>query len=143
PKHKGWIHVKSTGSLPPEGVRIGDESARQLATFITNAIPGARLSIANVPAACSPGALMWTINAPGMGLLVCENQGKSDPQTITEATYGGSEPVVIVVPGHGYRTGNIVRVTGTGVGVDNQNWRITVLDENRFVLEGSRGRGNF
>lgn len=144
PRHKGWIVVKSTGSLPPEGVRVGPDSVPEMVPFITDALPATRLVLANLPASCSPGSLVWTSNTPGMSLLVCSYQGDSGgPKTISDVSYSGSDPVVVNLPGHGYRTGNIVRIADTGLGVDNQNWRITVLDDDHFTLDGARGSRNY
>ncbi len=145
PKHTGVIVVRSTGSLPPEGTRVDASTLPQMASFVTNAIPeGNRLSINSIPATCSPGQLAWTWDVPGMSLFVCSAQGSSGgAKRLDNAYIGGGSAVVLTVGSHGYLTGNVVRVTGTGLGVDNANWRITVLDEHNFVLDGSRGRGTY
>jgi hypothetical protein len=145
PKHNGWIVVRTTGTLPPEGTRVDASTLPQMARIVTNAIPeGIRTSINSLPSTCSPGSLLWTWDVPGMSLLVCSTQSSSGGTKPLENAYiGGGSAVVLTVGSHGYRTGNVVRVTGTGLGVDNANWRITVLDEHNFVLDGSRGRGTY
>ncbi|HYP14403.1 MAG TPA: hypothetical protein VEQ63_10810, partial [Bryobacteraceae bacterium] len=44
--------------------------------------------------------------------------------------------IVLTVPAHGYQSGNVVKVKGTGA-VDT-GWRITVIDADRFSLDGAR-----
>ncbi|MCX6596164.1 MAG: hypothetical protein NTV70_07335 [Acidobacteria bacterium] len=146
PKHTGWVVVRSTGALPPEGTRVDASHLPEMARFVTNAIPeGIRLSINTLPAACSAGQLVWASDTPGMSLFVCSPQrgASNGVRRLANAYIGGGGAVVLTLGSHGYRTGNVVRVTGTGLGVDNANWRITVMDEHNFFLDGSRGRGTY
>jgi hypothetical protein len=144
PHHSGWIVVKAAGldsGFPDEGVRVTDDAVSRMAVFQTDALPASRYALAYLPAACSPGALFWASNAPGMALFVCQGQGDSHGEKpITGAA--SSDGIVLTVPGHGYASGNAVKVAGTGMGIDS-TWRITVIDENTFALDGSRAAGSF
>jgi hypothetical protein len=146
PKHRGWIVVKSTEAdrLPPD-TRITAEAQPALAVFRTDALPGTRLALTNIGTSCSPGALAWGITTPGMALFVCQPQGSSGgAKSIANVSWAGADPVVVTVGAHGYRTGNVVRIAGTGVrAVDGLSWRITVIDEHNFALDGSRGAGAY
>ena len=147
PNHTGWIVVRSTetDSLP-EGVRLRADATAQLATFITDALPAIYGIVANIDGygKCSRDSLFWSLKTPGVPLFVCGETGFSPHKTITSMTWTGTEAVVVTVPEHAYNSGDVVRISGTAViGVDNASWRITVLDENRFALDGSRGRGTF
>src|SRR5688572_12842408 len=55
PNHTGWIIVKTTGRLPSESERIGPEDYREMPVFMTDALPGSRLSPVSFPATCVPG----------------------------------------------------------------------------------------
>ena len=146
PKHRGWIVVKSTETdrLPPD-TRLSTEADPSLAVFRTDALPGSRLVLTNIGTSCSPGALAWGITTPGMALFVCqplENSGGAKP--IANVNWYGTDPVVVTVGSHGYKTGNVVRIANTGVrGVDGLSWRITVIEEHNFSLDGSRGTGTY
>lgn len=141
PKHRGWIVVKSTEEArlpfsPPELAY----TTSNMPVFRTDALPGLYVLLLFAPTNCSPGALAWGYGTPGMGLIVCAPQGDSGgAKPITNATGSVSGPGVITVPAHGYKPGNIVRIDGTGLPVDGLAWRITVIDENSFSLDGSRG----
>jgi hypothetical protein len=147
PNHTGWIVVRSTeADSLPEGVRLQADATARLATFITNAAPAGYGIVANIDwlGRCSPDSLFWSVNTPGVPLFVCGQAGTGPQKTITDASWTGTDAVIVTVPGHAYNSGDVVRISGTGiVGVDNASWRITVLDENRFALDGSRGRGTF
>ena len=135
PNHTGWIVVKSAGTLPPEGIRVGPEDSREMPRLVTNALPGNRFSLVSFQASCVPGTFTWANGVTGMGLYVCFPQGNSGgAKSIAE--YARGDTVVLTVPGHGYATGNIVKVTGT-TAVDG-TWRITVVNENQFSLDGVR-----
>lgn len=136
PNHTGWIVVKSMGTLPAEGVRVGPEDYREMARLVTDALPGGRLSLVSFPPTCNPGAYIWGNVVPDMALFICNYQGDSGgSRGITEYNRGESS-VVLTVPGHGYRSGNVVTVTGT-TAVDSA-WRITVVDDDHFTLDGAR-----
>lgn len=144
PKHTGWIVVRSTGALPPAGTRVDASTLPQMARFVSVAIPeGTRLSLAGLPSPCSPGNLVWASDVPGLGLFICSPQGPSGGTRKINNAYIGGGSVVVTLGSHGYRTGNIVRVTGTGMGIDNASFRITVIDEHNFLLDGARGRGTY
>lgn len=146
PNHRGWVVVRSEGTdsgFADEGTRVTEDYLPRMATFRTDALPASRLALNFLPNSCSPGSLFWATNAPDMALFVCKPQGQSNgAKPITDVSYSGSDPVFISVPGHGYATGNVVRVGGTRMGIDN-SWRITVIDENSFVLDSARASGAF
>ncbi|MGH9628416.1 MAG: fibronectin type III domain-containing protein [Bryobacteraceae bacterium] len=143
PNHSGWIVVRTASTLPPEGTRVTADWTSQLATLQTDALPATRMSLAYLPDNCYPGTLYWGFAVPGMALLECKSPGDSSTKRITAGSYSGAGPVTITVPGHGYHTGNVIRISGTGLGVDNKNWMITVINSNTFSLNGSHGAGKF
>ncbi len=64
------------------------------------------------------------------------------PQPITNASFVALQPVVITSNGHGLVNGNIVTIFGVGgviLGNVNKTWTVTVVDANRFSLNGSTG----
>lgn len=62
--------------------------------------------------------------------------------TITAAT--NASPIVITSNGHGQRTNDRVQITGAlGNSAANGTWTITVIDSNRFSLNGSTGNGTY
>ena len=114
-----------------------------MARFVTNAVPGStRVTLASFGTSCTAGTFARGTDTPGAGLFVCEPQGSSGPKSITNAA-GTAAGVVITSPGHGYKTGQIVKVTATGLSIDNKWWRITVSSADTFVLEGSAASGTF
>jgi hypothetical protein len=61
--------------------------------------------------------------------------------TITATT--NASPVAITAAGHGFTTGDVVRITGTGIGVlDNKWWKITRVDADHFTLDTSTAPGS-
>jgi len=143
--HRGWIVVRSTEAdqLPP-GVRVLPGSTSAMAVFRTDALPGIRLTTSDIGTSCSPGALIWGLNISGMPLFVCQPQGDSGgKKPIANMSGSGKDPLVVTVANHGYRTGNIVRIAGTGTPWDSSAFRITVLDEHNFLLDGSWARGTY
>lgn len=65
----------------------------------------------------------------------------------TEATASISDvtaaaPAVVTATGHGYSTGDVIYITGTGLSaIDDQAWTITVLTVDTFELDGSDTSG--
>ncbi len=63
-------------------------------------------------------------------------------KTITGAT--NASPIVITATGHGYSTGDNVKVSGVaGNTAANGRWTITVIDANSFSLNGSAGNAAY
>ncbi|MGH9628419.1 MAG: fibronectin type III domain-containing protein [Bryobacteraceae bacterium] len=145
PNHKGWIVVRSDGTdsgFVEEGTRVTEEFRPRMAMFRTDALPASRLTLNSLPTPCSPGTLFWATNSPGMALFVCKPQGASNGAKPITGISSESDSVTVTAPGHGYATGNVVRLSGTKMGIDN-SWRITVIDENSFTLNGARAKGSF
>jgi hypothetical protein len=64
------------------------------------------------------------------------------PVYVTGAT--NASPIAVTAPGHGYATGNKVRIDYvTGNTAANGLWTITVVDANTFTLNGSAGNGAY
>lgn len=140
PNHRGWILVRSTeeARLPYDPSALGAATS-SMPVFRTDAVPAGYMLPVFLPASCSPGGLVAGAGAPGFPLFVCTPQGNSGgAKPIANANWSGTGPVVVTVGNHGYRTGNVVRIAGTGLPVDNLSWRITVIDEHNFSLDGSR-----
>lgn len=90
------------------------------------------------------GVLNVPPNADVSGLLT----SVSGPVTATSSSLGGpfalSGEVVVTSPSHGLTTGAVVRVQGVqGTPGANGVWTVTVLDANRFQLNGSTFDGVF
>lgn len=65
----------------------------------------------------------------------------SNLETITSVT-NATPPVVTTSTTHGWETGDIVRITGTGIGaIDNKFWKITVTSTTAFSLQGGTASG--
>jgi hypothetical protein len=96
----------------------------------------------NFDSTCSANSLAWGNDAPGMGLFICQPDGTTSARPVTAVAAGS--PAAVTVVGHGYKSGQIVRIAGTGLsGVDNRTWRITVLTPDKFALDGSTGTGTY
>jgi hypothetical protein len=137
PNHSGWVVVTTTGTLPPPGTRVAPEDTPQMARLITDGLPGQMLSTSSFATTCTPKTLIWGRNAPGMGLFECVAGRSSSGGAKAVDWFNAGEQVMVTVAGHGYSTGDLVRVTDTKTGADG-TWRITVIDENNFALEGAR-----
>ena len=134
PAHTGWIVIRTAGNLPPEGVRIGTDDRVGMARFVTDALPGLRGSPQSFPSTCVPGYYMWANSVAGMGLHVCKPYDDDAPGAKFIAGYSAPERTFIV-PEHGYTTGDIVRIAGTGQ--FDGAWQIVVYDSDRFALNGT------
>jgi hypothetical protein len=145
PAHNGWVVVRSDQSdTLPYGIRLPANAAPQLASFITDAAPATLNVLPNMGTSCVADTLWWAVSTPGMALFVCNGgpAGWTSPQPISGVSWSGTGPVMLNVPGHGYRSGSVIRVTGA-TAFTNSVWRITVTDDDHFILDGARGGGTY
>lgn len=89
------------------------------------------------------GGEVWAARYPsGIGVLTDTGFGTEAQATITGAT--NATPIVITAEGHGYRSGDPIRISGIlGNTAANGGWFITVIDADTFSLNGSVGNGTF
>lgn len=86
---------------------------------------------------------IWSARYPsGIPVLTDVGFGTEAQAAITGAT--NATPIVITAEGHGYRSGDPVRVAGVGGNTAaNGGWQITVIDANSFSLNGSVGNSAY
>jgi hypothetical protein len=67
----------------------------------------------------------------------------TEPTSNITATTNATPVAVTTSPAHGYSTGDVVRITGTGIGaLDNRWWKITVTSSTTFTLNSSTAPGS-
>ena len=141
-------------------ILIGEEGSRSV--FTRNAT-GQTGEPDHAVASAPLHSVWWKWTAPRSGKLRVDTKGSSFDTTI--AAYrlvpeGGERrsrsnspgpaprlapatkdaPAVVTLPGHGFSTGDRVRITGlVGHASESANFLITVLNPNAFRLEGTKG----
>ena len=116
-------------------------------------------------AGVKPPATAPTISASGVGAIVGEytafvrfvddhenvsnlspTSNTLHPQSTTGTitNVGTASPLVVTSPNHGLLNGAVVKISGVGGATGaNNTWTITVVDANRFSLNGSVGGGAY
>ena len=82
------------------------------------------------------------INSSAYGTYV--SGGVATPMQTITATSTGSAPVVVTIVGHGFLTGDQVKVEGTATPsspLDDRYWVVTKVDADTFSLDGSADPG--
>ncbi len=78
--------------------------------------------------------------AGGYGIVLSGTRGLARRITGSADT----EPILVTATGHGFATGERVGISGVlGNTSANGAWTVTVLDADRFTLDGSRGNGAY
>jgi hypothetical protein len=139
PNHTGWVIVRTSSpdsSFAVENERINESDTPALAKFVTDVLPALWYRLAVLPSTCNVGTLAWASDVPGFAVYECINRATSVPQPILYAS-PDKDRIVLSVPGHGFQTGNLVRVAGSNATGINGTFRITVLTPDSFRLDNS------
>ena len=138
PNHAGWIVVRSAASdsALPENVRVTSDSTANMAVFRTDILPAIRSHLNFINPVCAPDSMYSAANVSGMSIFVCQPQGGTGAAKTISSVMKVPDGVLLNVAGHGYRSGNIVRLTNSAANL-NATWRIRVVTTNQFVLEGA------
>lgn len=135
------------------GIQITDDDG-------TTSIDGYRSLLDIRPPNADPEVCGLSIKLPGtawgigqdyaegnylIGLSDADNFGAAQPanilKTITATT--NATPVKVTAGAHGLTTGDIARITDTGIAaLDGKFWKVTVVDVNNVTLDGSTAPGS-
>jgi|GEM_PF-2166888 len=147
-----WIVIRTAANdneLPPEGTRITPEYKQVMATIASNQPRFPDQALSEGDANCMAGDYRWNTNdSRPFKLWKCVN---GPTRAITQVSGNNVSPIVVTMPGHGYSSGNWVRISGvTGNTAANGTWSITVQDSDTFTLNypwsswvATRGNGDY
>jgi hypothetical protein len=141
--HTGWVIVRTSSpdsSFAVENERINESDTPALAKFVTDALPALWYRIASLPSSCTKGTFAWVSDVPGFAVYECINRVTSAPWPITYAS-PDKDRVVLSVPGHDFKTGDLIRVAGSRSARINGTFRITVLTPDSIRLDNSSFAG--
>ncbi|MCX6596150.1 MAG: fibronectin type III domain-containing protein [Acidobacteria bacterium] len=141
--HTGWVIVRTSSpdsAFAVENERIDESDTPALAKFVTDALPALWYRISTLPSACNAGTFAWVSDVPGFAVYECINRATSVPQPILYAS-PDKDRVVLSVPGHDFKTGDLVRVAGSRATRINGTFRITVLTPDSIRLDNSSFAG--
>ena len=102
----------------------------------------------NITTSSDPGAtasIGWSREAvDGTAFSTYVSGGVATPMQTITATSTGSAPVVVTIVGHGFLTGDQVKVEGTATPsspLDDRYWVVTKVNTDTFSLDGSADPG--
>ncbi len=136
--HTGWVIVRTSSpdsSFAVAGERVQEGDSPVLAKFVTDILPAFWFKASAIPSSCTRGVFGWAFDVPGFAVYECTNRTTSDPRPISSMS-SDLDKAILSIPGHGFVTGDLVKVAGTATVLDG-NWRITVLTPDTFRLENS------
>jgi hypothetical protein len=119
-----------TGTVTPRGGSSWADAWKTMTSGATAARiqPGDTIRIAKSPALYGMGQATWTVGSRSIVL-----------QPLTSCSFGdsGATKVRVTKNGHNLMNGGVVLVSGTDGGTYDGRYKITVIDENNFDLDGT------